>query len=158
MGTQKRSLKKCPFLNLKLVKLIKQGLENEKLFILLDKQALNNNDSHFTSGESFLLNGDLSSQEPLLIDNSSQDVLSVASSHGSGSTPPREFVVSAFEPNNCGAEFTVSSQNSYEEIRGKVSYLALSESNVIFQIIVCSAQHIICRSNTSCGIFQEPPN
>lgn len=73
-----------------------------------------------TPGDSFLLNGDLPSQEPLLVDNSPQDVVSVASSHGSGSTPPREFVVSAFEPNNCGAEFTVSSQNSYDEIRGKV--------------------------------------
>ncbi|KAL5252139.1 hypothetical protein ACHWQZ_G015067 [Mnemiopsis leidyi] len=71
------------------------------------------------NGDSFLLNGDLPSQEPLLVDNSPQDVVSVASSHGSGSTPPREFVVSAFEPNNCGAEFTVSSQNSYDEIRGK---------------------------------------
>ena len=67
------------------------------------------------------MNGDLPSQEPSLTDSTSQDVLSIASSHGSGSTPPREFVVSAFEPNNCGAEFTVSSQSSYEELRGKVS-------------------------------------
>jgi hypothetical protein len=73
-----------------------------------------------TPGEGLLLNGDLPSGEPSLADSTSQDVLSVASSHGSGSTPPREFVVSAFEPNNCGAEFTVSSQSSYDELRGKV--------------------------------------
>ena len=101
-------------------------------------------------GEGFLLNGDLQSQEPALSDSTSQDVLSVASSHGSGSTPPREFVVSAFEPNNCGAEFTVSSQSSYDELRGKVSDRSVDRCKIVFLQLSLTVTHLsnfVSRSN-----------